>query len=233
MRWTDLLFAHWPVAPNQMARLLPEGFDLDTYDGMAWAGVVPFRMEGVRLRGLPEVPGTNVFPEANVRTYVREPKSGHHGVYFFSLDASNPLAVIGARMWYRLPYYFARMRIERKKDATGAWWRYRSKRLFSSKPAALRVRYRGAGEGNRLPPSEAGTLEHFLTERYALFTRAKGGRLLRADIHHLPWPLEPAEAEFQELTIAAAHSIALPAARPLLHYSQEQEVFAWPPKLIV
>ncbi len=232
MRWTNLLFAHWPIAPSEIARLLPEGFAVDTYDGMAWAGVVPFRMEGVRLRGLPEIPGTNFFAEANLRTYVRDRMSGRQGVYFFSLDASNPLAVIAARTWYQLPYYFAQMHIQRGDNTPGAWLQYTSKRLFAPKRAALRVRYRGAGVENRFPQSKPGTIEYFLTERYALFTGAKRGHLMGADVHHLPWALEPAEAEFEELTLPAAHSITLPGAPPLLHFSRKLEVFAWAPKAI-
>lgn len=232
MQWTNLLFAHWPIPPDEIARLLPGEFAVDTYDAMAWVGVVPFRMEGVRLRGLPEFPRTNFFAEANLRTYVRDRKSGQYGVYFFSLDASNPVAVIAARMWYQLPYYFALMRMQNEGDALGDWWRYTSKRLFSTKPATLRVRYRGAGIENRRPQSKPGTIEHFLTERYALFTGTKRGRLMRADVHHLPWTLEPAEAEFEELTLPAAHSITLPPSRPLLHFSQKLEVIAWAPKAI-
>ncbi len=231
MQWTNLLFAHWPIPPDEIERLLPKGFAVDTYDGMGWVGVVPFRMEGVRLRGLPEIPGTNLFAEANLRTYVHDRKSGDRGVYFFSLDASNPLAVIAARTWYQLPYYFAQMRMQHDDDAPGAWWQYTSKRLFSPNPAILRVRYRGAGVENRLSQSKPGSHEHFLTERYALFT-GTGGRLMRADVHHLSWTLEPAEAQFEELTLPAAHSITLPPSRPLLHFSQKLEVFAWAPKAI-
>lgn len=91
MRWTNLLFAHWACPAKEIARLLPEGLMLDTWEEAAWVGIVPFRMEDVQIRGLPMFPATHVFPEANVRTYVREPKSGHCGVYFFSLDTSNPL----------------------------------------------------------------------------------------------------------------------------------------------
>ncbi|MBV8865969.1 MAG: DUF2071 domain-containing protein, partial [Acidobacteriaceae bacterium] len=112
MTWTNLLFAHWPVPADQMAQLLPKDFAVDTYDAMAWVGVVPFRMEGVRLRHLPRVPGTSFFEEANLRTYVRDRKSNQQGVYFFSLDANNPPAVIAARTWYQLPYYFAQMHMQ-------------------------------------------------------------------------------------------------------------------------
>jgi hypothetical protein len=226
MRWTDLLFAHWPLPAKDIARLLPEGLILDTWEGAAWVGIVPFRMEDVQLRGLPKIPGTHVFPEANVRTYVREPKSGHHGVYFFSLDASNPLAVVGARGWFHLPYYFARMSIERDDGSQEGCWRYYSKRLFSRRPADLRARYRGAGK--MLPPSKPGTIEYFLTERYALFTNANG-RVIRCDIHHRQWTLESAEAQFETLTLADPAGIKLPPSAPLLHFSRIQDVLAWPP----
>ncbi len=224
MRWTDLLFAHWPIPRKEISRLIPDGFSVDTFDGSAWVGVVPFRMEGVRLRGLPKVPGTHRFPEANVRTYVRDKRSGHHGVYFFSLDASNLLAVMTARGWYHLPYFFARMSIERDGD----WLQYGSRRLFTRQPARLKLRYRGLGAGT----ASGSSLEQFLTARYALFTNGRRGQLMRADVHHLPWPLEGAEAEMEDLTLAAAQSIKLPAIAPVLHFSRSLDVFAWTPQPI-
>jgi len=229
MRWTDLLFAHWPLPASELSPLIPDGFAIDVYEGTAWVGVVPFRMENTRLRGLPPVPGTDRFPEANVRTYVTEAKSGHPGVFFFSLDAANPLAVAGARAWYRLPYFFAKMSID--ADGTGGW-RYRSKRLFSSRRAVLCSTYRSCGREKTLPPAKPGSIEHFLTERYALFTRSRG-RSLRADIHHRQWVLEPAEAEFADLAVAAAQGIKLPDTKPLLHYSRERDVLAWPPRAVI
>jgi uncharacterized protein YqjF (DUF2071 family) len=229
MRWTDLLFAHWPVPVAELSPLIPNGLEVDVYDGTAWVGVVPFRMENTRLRGLPPVPGTDGFPEANVRTYVRDRKSNHHGVFFFSLDAANPLAVVGARAWYRLPYFLAKMSIE--GDGSRGW-RYRSKRLFSSRPAVFYSKYRSWGREKTLPPAKPGSIEHFLTERYALLTRSRG-RLLRADIHHRQWVLEPAEAEFKEVTLPAAQGIYLPDTKPLLHYSREQDVIAWPPRAVI
>jgi uncharacterized protein len=228
MRWTDLLFAHWPVAATEMAPLIPAGFTLDLYDGAAWVGVVPFRMENTRLRGLPPVPGTDRFPEANIRTYVTEPKSGHPGVFFLSLDVSNPLAAAGARAWYRLPYFVAKMSID--SDGEGGW-RYYSRRLFSSRPAVLQSWYKSCGKEKALPPSKPGSIEYFLTERYALFTHSRG-RLLRADIHHRQWVLEPAEAQFSDLTLAAAQGVKLPDTEPLLHYSRQRDVIAWPPRTI-
>jgi len=111
-RWNDLLFAHWPVAPAQIAPLLPANLVVDTFDGAAWVGVVPFWMDQIRMHRWPEIPGVNRFPELNLRTYVRESHSNLGGVYFFSLDAGNPLAVAAARLFFKLPYYWSKMRID-------------------------------------------------------------------------------------------------------------------------
>jgi hypothetical protein len=227
MRWTDLLFAHWPLPAEDVARLLPDGLTLDTWEEAAWVGIVPFLMEDVQLRGFPMVPGTHVFPETNVRTYVREPKSGNPGVYFFSLDASNPLAVVGARSRFHLPYYLARMSITLDNGSKESYRHYRSKRIFSRQRADLRVRYRGTGKA--LPASKPGSIEYFLTERYALFTHAKA-HVIRCDIHHPQWELEAAEAQFEALSLAKPAKIKLPSSAPILHFSRIQDVLAWPPK---
>lgn len=108
--WHDLLFAHWPVPPEMLRPTIPAGLDLDLFEGQAWVGVVPFRMSGIRLRGQPlAAPWVGAFPELNVRTYVTAPGGDRPGVYFYSLDAANPVAVALARRWYHLPYFFARM----------------------------------------------------------------------------------------------------------------------------
>ncbi len=231
MSWTDLLFAHWPVPLDMLQPLVPERLEVERFDGSAWVGVVPFRMEQVQLRGLPALRGTSLFAEANVRTYVRDRKTGARGVYFFSLDASNPLAVLAARLWYRLPYYLAQMQIKRAQLGGRAGLQYSSSRLFGPKPAVLRVSYGAIDNGQEPVRSKAGTLQHFLTERYALFTHA-GKRLIRARVHHFPWLLQPAEAEFQALTLASAQAIKLPAEKPLLHYSRHLDVLAWRPEYL-
>ncbi|MDQ3247753.1 MAG: DUF2071 domain-containing protein, partial [Chloroflexota bacterium] len=112
--WHDLLFAHWPVAPEMMRPLLPPQLELDIFDGAAWVGVVPFRMSGVRPRWLPALQGLSAFPELNVRTYVKSRNAAHPkpGVYFFSLEAANPVAVWLARTLFKLPYFNAAMRLK-------------------------------------------------------------------------------------------------------------------------
>ncbi|MGC2161993.1 MAG: DUF2071 domain-containing protein [Silvibacterium sp.] len=218
-RWNDLLFAHWPVPAAQIAPLVPPGLCVDTFDGSAWIGVVPFWMDQVRTRGLPAIPGASRFPELNLRTYVREPHTNRSGVYFFSLDAGNPLAVIAARTLYKLPYYWAKMRIEHTGDRE---FLYTSERHFAKRPTRFRARYRSLGQA-----ADKQGLEQFLTERYALYSAARDGALFRGTIHHLPWPLERAEAVFEINELPAAHGITLPDTAPLLHYSRELVVYVW------
>jgi uncharacterized protein YqjF (DUF2071 family) len=225
-RWSDLLFAHWPVAVEEIARLLPRGLAVDSFDGYAWIGVVPFWMDQVRTRTVGEstivVPSTGQFCELNLRTYVRSDVTGLHGVFFFSLDAASALAVLGARTLFHLPYFLASM--QRQIGANGVI-AYESRRLLTHRSVQFRARYRGLGEV--AAPSVAGSLEHFLTERYCLFTPF-GGRLLVGHIHHLPWPLEAAEAEIEVNELPAAHGIALPNRAPVLHFARELHVYIWP-----
>lgn len=218
--WHDLLFAHWPVPRASVEGLLPPGIMLDTFDGSAWVGVVPFRMSGIRLRGLPPLPGLSGFPEINVRTYVRV--GNWPGVYFFSLDAASAIAVAAARRWFHLPYFRARMSAVTRAGQT----RYGSRRIQrGAPPAEFRARYAPARDVALSPP---GTLEHFLTERYCLYTVDARRRLCRAEIHHAPWPLQEAEADIELNTMAAASRIELPARAPALHFSKRLEVRVWP-----
>ena len=225
-RWNDLLFAHWPIALDAMARLLPAGLEPDPFDGYAWAGVVPFRMDRVRIRtigqGTITIPGAARFCELNLRTYVRSRTTGLRGVYFFSLDAGSPLAVLGARTIFHLPYFLARM--QSFPEAGGAI-RYSSSRLLTRRGVRFEATYRSLGPS--AGPSTPGSLEHFLTERYCLFT-PHAGRTLVGDIHHLPWPLEPAEAEIRRNDLPSAHGLTLPDRPPVLHFARELQVYLWP-----
>ena len=220
-RWNDLLFAHWPVPAAEVERTLPPGLVVDTFEGSAWLGVVPFSMDRVRLHGLPSVPGARAFAELNLRTYVRERGTNRSGVYFYSLDCGNPLAVTVARTVFHLPYFWARMGMRfGEQPGRSREVEYSSQRLLSARKARFRARYRGLGA------MAQGPIEHFLTARYSLYT-ADGGRLLRGDIHHLPWPLELAEAEFEVNELPAAHGFTLPDTPPVLHYSRELMVYVW------
>ena len=217
--WHDLLFAHWPLNPDNLRPLVPAPLELDIYDSRAWVAVTPFHMSDVRMRALPPIPGMSAFPELNVRTYVKF--GGVPGVFFFSLDAASRMAVIGARATFFLPYFHAEMRAEVKGESI----RYRSRRRNS--PAEFRGSYRPVARPRQ---REKGSLEHFLTERYCLYAFTPGGKLLRADIHHLPWPLQDAEAEIEVNTMAEAAGIRLPDQPPLLHFAKRLEVLVWWPR---
>src|SRR5579859_7418678 len=187
--WHDLLFAHWPVEISALRRAVPSTLAIDAYQGQAWLGVVPFRMSGVRLRGTPAVPWLSSFPELNVRTYVVA--EGKPGVWFFSLDAANPVAVELARDGFHLPYYTAAMTCERQ----GQRIRYASVRTHRHAAAAT-----FQGDYHPIGPvfhAAAGSVEHWLTARYCLYAANRRGDVWRGDIHHVPWPLQPAEAELR------------------------------------
>lgn len=216
--WNDLLFAHWPVAADVLREKIPKGFELDQFEGQAWVGIVPFYMTNVSPRGVPNVPWMSEFAELNVRTYVRV--GGVPGVYFFSLDAANPVAVGVARTVFNLPYFSANMRVNERDG----WIEYESRRSSPSAPADFVARYRPTDDAR---PPVKGTLEHFLTERYCLFTVDSSFHACRVDIHHPPWPLQAAEADITVNTMADAVGIRLPATAPLLHFAKRQDMVGW------
>jgi uncharacterized protein YqjF (DUF2071 family) len=217
--WLDLLFAHWRLPPAALSRVLPPGVEPDRFDGSAWIGVTPFEVSGLRLHGTPPVPLLSRFAETNVRTYVTV--DGRPGIWFLSLDAASRLAVFAARRAYRLPYFHAEMTIARERETV----RYTSRRRSADgEPAELAIAYRATGPRFTAAP---GTLDHFLTERYCLYTLDREGRLLRAQIHHPPWPLQPAAAEIARITMARPYGIGLDEA-PLLHLAGRQDVLIWP-----
>jgi len=214
--WHDLLFMHWPISASLIRPIVPPELELDTFDGEAWIGVVPFWMSGIRRRGFPAIPGLSRFPELNVRTYVRV--QDKPGVYFFSLDAASSIAVWAARRFFKLPYFHARMQTENRAEEI----------LYSSNRVGNTARF----EGRFHPIAEVrrsgkNTLEHFLTERYCLYTVAYG-RVYRGDVHHQPWPLQVATAEITMNTMAAAAQIELPDTPPLLHFAKRLDVLIFP-----
>ena len=222
--WNDLLFAHWPVPPEVMRSLIPPQLELDTYDGHAWVGVVPFHMSGIRVRGLTPIPYTSAFAELNVRTYVTY--QGRPGVVFFSLDAASPPAVLAARRWFHLPYFNARMVAQVEGDNIT----YSSTRTHRNAPAAeFAATYRPTGP---VSYPKVGTIDNWLTARYCLYTVDPRQRVFRGEIHHLPWPLQPAEATVTKNMMAQAAGISLPDQPPLLHFSKRLDVLIWPLRLV-
>ncbi|MFB3813592.1 MAG: YqjF family protein [Terriglobales bacterium] len=234
--WNHLLFAHWAVDSDYLRPMLPRELPLDIYDGRAWVGVTPFVVTGLGPRGLPPIPGVSRFCELNVRTYTSG-LDGKPGVYFFSLDCESLLAVIGARIGHGLPYLYARMFADvvegevrfycRRMDVDRARPEFHGNvspdlELLRTR-AEFRGRYRPAGPVRLRAP---GTVEHFLTERYCLYT-VQRGRVYRAQIHHVQWPLQDASADVEANTMALADGIRLPDSPPLLHYAKRLKVMVW------
>src|SRR5262245_28486276 len=187
MTWRDLLFAHWPIDARELRPLISEGLEIDTFEGQAWIGIVPFYLT-IRYRWMPLALS---FPEVNVRTYVRRGEQA--GVWFLSLDAHSRLAVKVARRQYALPYHLARMRMRSEETAGGPRISLTSQRRFESRASAsLDIAYRPIGEAFCPQP---GTLEYWLTERYSLFAARPDGRVALGEIDHPPWQLQPAEAD--------------------------------------
>jgi uncharacterized protein YqjF (DUF2071 family) len=223
--WNNLLFAHWPLSPEVLRPLIPAGLNLDTFEGRAWVGVVPFFMTGVTLRFVPPTPLHSRFAELNVRTYVTV--GDRPGVYFFSLEAANPLAVAVARRWYNLPYMRAKMRVKVRGDEVS----YYSRRTHRNEPPAeFEAIYGPTGE---VYNSRPGTLESWLTERYCLYTTDRRQRVVRGEIHHVPWPLQPAQASIKTNSMAESHGIRLPETGPVLHYTRRIQALAWQPKVVM
>ncbi len=224
MSWHDLLFMHWPVPEGVLRPLIPPTLSLDTFDGSAWLGITPFSMSGARPRSLPSVPRLSNFPELNVRTYVTA--ENKPGIWFFSLDAHNPIAVRLARATFHLPYYNAEMSC----GVVGDEVRYRSVRTHRGAPGArFAGRYRPVGDPFNSRP---GTLEHFLTERYCLYSADKRGKVRRGDIHHHPWPLQEAEAEIESLAMTEQIGVTFPRTEPILHFSRRLDTLAWFPRRV-
>lgn len=222
-RWEDLLFAHWRVPPELLVRHIPPPLALDTFDGAAWLAVTPFRITGLRPRGLPSLPVVSRFPEVNVRTYVT--LEGKPGVWFFSLDAARRLAVTAARRLYLLPYFLAEMTAARRDGRI----HYASRRVHAgAPPAELGAEYRPVGPAAPAPP---GSLAWFLTERYCLYAMDRRGGVHRAEIHHAPWPLQPAEADFHRNTMGRWLGVPLEGT-PLLHFAAGLDVRVWAPTFV-
>lgn len=213
--WYNLLFAHWPFSSQRIRELVPPELEIDTFAGEAWISIASFRLR-LRPRGLFAMGKLWVFPELNCRTYVRF--RGQGGIFFFSLDAGSLAAVLGARAFFRVPYFHSRMHIARE----GSHVRFKSERRFSS--ASFLAEYQPVSAVELAVPE---SLEHWLTERYCFFT-VVGGKVFRTDIHHVPWPMQKTEATISVNTIGKAAGLTLEGPPALAGYVQQQEVLVWP-----
>jgi uncharacterized protein YqjF (DUF2071 family) len=241
--WGKLLFMHWAIDAELLRPLIPSQLSIDTFDGKAWIGVVPFTMWGIRASFLPPIPGTSAFHELNVRTYVHF--NGVPGVWFFSLDATHSLAIWGARTFYHLPYFKAAMNLSQKGNTI----EYSSRRTdtltyarFFAGEAAQFSADLNADHLQKLPQAELettwtigeplaqstpGTIEFFLTERYCLYSCHRDN-LYRSRIFHEPWALRSATIDAHQSTMVESLGLTTPAGEPLLHYAESIAVEIWP-----
>ncbi len=223
-RWHDLLFAHWRLDPALLQSLLPPSLEISVYDGSAWLGIVPFVMAELRGPGKLGIFRKPDFLELNVRTYVN--CGNVDGVYFFSLDASSRAVVAAARGWFHLPYFNARMGLRRRGD----WIDYRSIRTHRrAASAGLAVSYRPTGPARS---AAAGTLDHWLVERYRLIVPRPDGAVLSGDIHHGPWDLQPAEVSVHDNTMTDWLGVNLDRPPDHVRFARFQDVYLWRPRLI-
>ncbi len=217
--WGKLLFMHWTMPVELLRPLVPQQLTIDTYDGEAWIGVVPFTMWDVRPSFTPALPVLSALHELNVRTYVHH--QGVPGVWFMSLDANSALAVWGARRFFFLPYYTAEMALDAQEQTIN----YSSKRTHAgAPPAEFRASYTF---GEAVPLVAPESLDFFLTERYCLYA-AHEDEIYRCRIHHQKWPLRRAEASVEKSNMLESVGLPAPTGAPLLHYANAIEVDIWP-----
>lgn len=216
--WYDLLFSHWQVPETLLRAHIPSILDIDLFEGTAWVGIIPFKVNHMRMRGLPEMPFLHSYLELNVRTYVTY--KGTPGIYFFSLDADKLLAVLAAKIGSLLPYRLASMNMESKGDLVH--FRSNVKHAVNQKEI-LDISYHSISEPF-LPAEDS--LEYWLYERYCFLT-VKGNHLYRGDIHHDRWRVSKAQADIHINSMASFLQPHYFEPEPLLHICPEKQVFAW------
>jgi len=217
--WEDILFLHWPIEERVLQPRLPAGLDIDNYDDIAWIGITPFHLSGLRLHGLPELPGLHAFNEINVRTYVHH--EGTPGVLFLSLDASKLIPALAARIFFGLPYHDAEIEFDEVEEGFGF-----EMRRAADPSTTFRAEWR---PGGRLAAPDVESLEFFLVERYCLFTES-AGRLSMTRIHHHPWLLREATVSSCHSTLLAPLGLAEPDGAPLAHFSEGVQAQVWAPE---
>jgi uncharacterized protein len=212
--WDDLLFVHYRVPVEELRKHVPGGLEVDEHSGSGWLGVTPFVVTGLRARGLPPVPYVSDFFELNVRTYVT--RNDRPGIWFFSLDTSSRLAVEAARRFYRLPYFHAHISLSRAEDRLTYDCSRHEGKAFSGT----------YGPAGAVFEAESGSLEHFFAQRYCFYGEHEG-KIYRAEIHHRPWRLQPAEARI-DLDTMPPGDLRRGDDEPVFHYSERQDVVIWP-----
>ena len=223
-KWRDLIFLHWEYDPQDIQRILPDGLIVDTYKGKAYIGIVPFFMKDIRPRFCPTVPGLSNFMEMNLRTYVYD-KNGIPGVWFYSLDANNWLAVRIAKKFFCLPYFDSRM--ASKSNGTETQIEYYSHRKGTGEDSKFYFMYQ---ETKKIDPVENDSLEFFLIERYILFSHCKSNnKLYHGQVQHNPYPLSNVKVDYLSEGLISLAGINIPNREPdhiIMSKGVDVEVFS-------
>ena len=206
-QWRDLAYIHWRYDPAVVQELLPEGIEVDTFDGSAWVGLIPFSMRNISFPLIPPVPYFGSFPEVNVRTYVK--RNGVPGVWFFSLDVNRLIPAFVARTTYFIPYCWGKASHKKVevKLLTSVTRRWPSK---SSSHIELSI-------GERIEsPSD---LAHFLSARWGLYSKGFGGKLRYAPVDHEQWQLYEASIVILDDHLVTAAGLPTPTGEAYVMFS--------------
>ncbi|MGK0698489.1 YqjF family protein [Priestia flexa] len=216
--WRDLLFIHWPVSAKELQKLLPEPLTIDTFEGKGFISLVPFTMTGIRFKGTPSVPCISQLHELNVRTYVNY--QGERGVYFFSLDATNALAVWIARRFFHLPYLHADIMVNKYKDSIN-FECTRKHKGFQQEEVLLTYKPISAPYHTK-----EGTVDEWLTNRDRLFTVYKK-KVFRGKLFHDPWILQDGHYFMRKNTLTTAYP-PINKSETIVHYAQHLVTYFYP-----
>lgn len=216
--WQDLLFAHYPVKLEVLQQVVPSVFQLEQYNGTAWIGVVPFRVQNHRVRFLPPMPGINRFLQLNVRTYVTI--NGKRGVYFLSIDMNHLIARQLAKSLFYMPTQTAT--INMSHNECGIY--FNSKTVEKGHPE-FECQYTPIGQPFY---ARKETFEAWLVERYSMYSLNRRGEVVRCDILHDYWPLQYVDVEINNNSIFQNRGIQVASKDPILHYAKRMEAYLWP-----
>lgn len=217
--WNNLLFLHWPISPKKLQPFIPSPLQIDVFERNAWIGIIFFCIDGIYPRGFSFKSLTPKFAELNVRTYVR--LNGKPGVYFLSLDVSDWASYTIAKRWYRLPYHPAITSLHKEEQSYHCEC---IRKGLTNKPITFKGKYKPISE---VFFPHVGTLDHWLTERYCLFSTNNGIDIYCGEIHHHPWQLQLAEVEISENTMFSPFQWDFSDVKPISHYSEGMDTLFW------